>query len=302
VGILPLLGWNTITPALMTAAYAPNSTVHQCLFMEVMNFDYMTFNFLACVLPPLTINCTFYFLIFWSVRKEGALKRGTTTCMTSICQKSSVDSYDFTKETTKGSPASVHNREIPHQVESDIEISAHDPSAAATTGGEVSMESTMRKQQREHGVVNVAANLQATLEGEAVTTTALDQVEASTTSSSNHNHSTVHSNNNVMNNSAAAASPKRVNTIKRNKMRRKDQKIAAVLAFIVITFAICWLPLHIMNMLFRFEIVDVPPLLIDAAVVLSHANSAFNFFLYSWRLQSFKLHLKKRLPFLSFCY
>ena len=39
---------------------------------------------------------------------------------------------------------------------------------------------------------------------------------------------------------------------------------------------------------------DISLLLFDVAILLSHANSAVNFFLYSWRLNTFREELHKK--------
>ena len=61
----------------------------------------MTFNFLACVFPPLCITAVFYAIIFWSVRKtekEKAAKRMSDRSkirqVVSICNNSKVTSKD----------------------------------------------------------------------------------------------------------------------------------------------------------------------------------------------------------------
>ena len=49
---------------------------------------------------------------------------------------------------------------------------------------------------------------------------------------------------------------------------------------------------------FRFDAnrtLVIDPLVIDIAVLLSHAKSAVNFFLYSWRLKAFRRELRRML-------
>ena len=51
-------------------------------------------------------------------------------------------------------------------------------------------------------------------------------------------------------------------------------------------------------MFYRFTSRDqvfIPGWLFDVAILLSHANSAVNFFLYSWRLQAFQKELHRKI-------
>ncbi|CAK8694290.1 unnamed protein product [Clavelina lepadiformis] len=90
----------------------------------------------------------------------------------------------------------------------------------------------------------------------------------------------------------------------RQAKRKRDIHAATVLALIVLSFAICWMPIHIINSIARFdhdETIFLPAWLYNLAIVFSHLNSVINFFLFSWRLKLFRFHLKRILLKLPSC-
>ncbi|XP_064599734.1 adenosine receptor A2b-like [Liolophura sinensis] len=74
----------------------------------------------------------------------------------------------------------------------------------------------------------------------------------------------------------------------------KEIKAAKSLALILGFFAICWLPLHIMNSISLLcgDKCPQPYQLLLAAIILSHANSAFNPLLYAYCNTLFRLAFK----------
>lgn len=76
---------------------------------------------------------------------------------------------------------------------------------------------------------------------------------------------------------------------------RKEVHAAKSLAIIVGFFALCWLPLHLINcfnyLCQRCERAHV--WLINAAIILSHANSVVNPFIYAYRIREFRLTFRK---------
>ncbi|KAJ8280826.1 hypothetical protein GJAV_G00059530 [Gymnothorax javanicus] len=70
-----------------------------------------------------------------------------------------------------------------------------------------------------------------------------------------------------------------------------QQELHAVksLAIIVGLFAICWLPVHILNCLTLLNgRLHNPPSVMYVAIILSHANSAVNPAIYAYRIQDFR--------------
>lgn len=72
------------------------------------------------------------------------------------------------------------------------------------------------------------------------------------------------------------------------KMRR-ETKMAASLFLVLFLFAVCWVPLHLINcFLLLCPRCSVPLELLLAAIILSHANSAVNPFLYAYTMTPFR--------------
>ncbi|XP_020833296.1 adenosine receptor A2a [Phascolarctos cinereus] len=76
---------------------------------------------------------------------------------------------------------------------------------------------------------------------------------------------------------------------------QKEVHAAKSLAIIVGLFAICWLPLHIINCftLFCPECPHAPPWLMYLAIVLSHTNSVVNPLIYAYRIREFRHTFRK---------
>ncbi|KAG6929082.1 adenosine A2a receptor [Chelydra serpentina] len=76
---------------------------------------------------------------------------------------------------------------------------------------------------------------------------------------------------------------------------QKEVHAAKSLAIIVGLFAVCWLPLHIINCFTLFcPGCARPPLwLMYLAIILSHANSVVNPLIYAYRIREFRLTFRK---------
>lgn len=77
---------------------------------------------------------------------------------------------------------------------------------------------------------------------------------------------------------------------KSRSVLQKEVQAAKSLAIIVGLFAVCWLPLHIINCFTLFcPQCDRPPdLVMYVAIILSHANSVVNPFIYAYRIREFR--------------
>lgn len=77
---------------------------------------------------------------------------------------------------------------------------------------------------------------------------------------------------------------------RKSELLKKEFRAARSLASVVGLFAICWLPLHILNTLTLFysELYQ-PSWLKDLAILLSHTNSVINPLIYAFKLQEFKI-------------
>ncbi|XP_059378587.1 adenosine receptor A2b-like [Carassius carassius] len=76
---------------------------------------------------------------------------------------------------------------------------------------------------------------------------------------------------------------------------QKELHAAKSLAIIVGLFAVCWLPLHIINCftLFCPNCKRPPILIMYLAIILSHANSVVNPFIYAYRIREFRNTFRK---------
>lgn len=75
---------------------------------------------------------------------------------------------------------------------------------------------------------------------------------------------------------------------------QKEIRAAKSLSIIVGLFAVCWLPVHILNCikLFYSEL-KRPEVVMYVAIILSHANSAVNPIIYAYRIQDFRNTFRK---------
>ncbi|XP_051931191.1 adenosine receptor A1 [Hippocampus zosterae] len=70
---------------------------------------------------------------------------------------------------------------------------------------------------------------------------------------------------------------------------RKELKLAKSLALVVLLFAACWLPLHIVNCLDFFHPgLATPKMAVYTGIFMSHINSALNPLVYAFRIKRFR--------------
>ncbi|XP_072559166.1 adenosine A2c receptor [Paramormyrops kingsleyae] len=70
---------------------------------------------------------------------------------------------------------------------------------------------------------------------------------------------------------------------------KKELKTATSLFLVLFLFTVCWIPLHIINcFLLLCPHCPVPLPLLLTAIILSHANSAVNPFLYAYKMKAFR--------------
>lgn len=87
-----------------------------------------------------------------------------------------------------------------------------------------------------------------------------------------------------------AGVPARGETTSTRSTLEREVHAAKSLAIIVGVFAVCWLPLHIINSFNHLCLdCDRPHLwVMNIAIILSHANSVVNPFIYAYRIQEFR--------------
>ncbi|XP_068585565.1 adenosine receptor A2b isoform X2 [Cebidichthys violaceus] len=74
---------------------------------------------------------------------------------------------------------------------------------------------------------------------------------------------------------------------------QKEIRAAKSLSIIVGLFAVCWLPVHILNCLTLFYEPENNEIVMYVAIILSHANSAVNPIIYAYRIQDFRNTFRK---------
>ncbi|XP_061817957.1 adenosine receptor A2b isoform X1 [Nerophis lumbriciformis] len=79
-----------------------------------------------------------------------------------------------------------------------------------------------------------------------------------------------------------------------HSLLQREIRAAKSLSIIVGLFAICWLPVHILNCLTLFyQKLHKPEHVMYVAIILSHANSAVNPIIYAYRIQDFRNTFRK---------
>ncbi|XP_036393311.1 adenosine receptor A2b-like [Megalops cyprinoides] len=74
-----------------------------------------------------------------------------------------------------------------------------------------------------------------------------------------------------------------------HSLLQREIRAAKSLSIIVGLFALCWLPVHVLNCLTVFySRLHKPPSVMYLAIVLSHANSVVNPIIYAYRIQDFR--------------
>ena len=79
-----------------------------------------------------------------------------------------------------------------------------------------------------------------------------------------------------------------------HSLLQREIRAAKSLSIIVGLFAVCWLPVHIVNCLTLFYgDLYKSPIVMYVAIMLSHANSAVNPIIYAYRIQDFRNTFRK---------
>ncbi|XP_072037415.1 adenosine receptor A2b-like [Amphiura filiformis] len=88
----------------------------------------------------------------------------------------------------------------------------------------------------------------------------------------------------------------------RSALAVKEGRAAKLLAIVILLFAICWLPIHILNCISVFCGDDTVPYdVLLPAIILSHANSAMNPIIYTLSNRDFRRTFKKLIFKVALC-
>ncbi|KAF5898356.1 adenosine receptor A2b [Clarias magur] len=74
---------------------------------------------------------------------------------------------------------------------------------------------------------------------------------------------------------------------------QREIRAAKSLSIIVGLFALCWLPVHVLNCLTLFVPTEKSEYVMYVAIILSHANSAVNPIIYAYRIREFRNTFRK---------
>ncbi|KAI4884446.1 hypothetical protein NFI96_032116 [Prochilodus magdalenae] len=78
-----------------------------------------------------------------------------------------------------------------------------------------------------------------------------------------------------------------------HRLLQREIRAAKSLSIIVGLFAVCWLPVHILNCLTLYTELRKPDFVMYMAIILSHANSAVNPIIYAYRIREFRHTFRK---------
>lgn len=81
----------------------------------------------------------------------------------------------------------------------------------------------------------------------------------------------------------------------------KEARAAKILAILILIFALCWLPLHLLNAISVIVKVVPPYYLFLPAITLSHANSAMNPFIYAFSNREYRRTFRKLILRFTLC-
>lgn len=90
---------------------------------------------------------------------------------------------------------------------------------------------------------------------------------------------------------------------KMGDLKTREVQTTVVLFITVLFFAICWVPLYIIDVMFSLapQSLSIDIETINALIVLRHFNSVLNPFLYAYHMKGFKKSLKQIFAKIFFC-
>ena len=270
VGMVPIMGWN------LRATY----DAEYCNFTDVVSMEYMVFfNFLGFVLAPLVLMFCLYAYIYVIVRqqmKRMAQQHFNISPSPENSKQSNV--YSVTSHTKLSTTNLNETAQQPtfgrqHKVkifQNGVQDSAH---AQATAGCELV---SIHVQPRAHTEKPYNLPPMARLTSHLTPVT-------NVTANGGTPCGTPKLLRRQQNGQTQAAKARK----KFIESFRKELRAAKWFAIVICVFAVCWLPIHVMNTvsLLHEQVASAP---VIVAIILSHANSAINPVLYAYSNSKFK--------------
>ncbi|XP_075541194.1 adenosine receptor [Dermacentor variabilis] len=304
LGFLPLLGWHDSEAA----------SSGDCLFLPVMKYSFLVFLYFATIVYPALLIAFFYIRIYSVVRKQlrqitvfadnvrtehdGTPSRGAgnnsrsdeALCAVPLKETpnlSEVDrcrrlSADFHKRNPRPSLTSQKSNGIVYTEENDHE------SIVNHNGRHHKMKEEAKKHSDPAPDVG---NNGTSLRNGHVEEFGHYKRNRRKSSDSHHRGRRMHR----CNSDCSHCFPLHLSH-HHSQQHKREVRTAKALLSIVLFFMICWFPLYTLNCIKAFCVgCEAPHWVFDVLIVLSHANSALNPFLYAYRMSDFRNAFKRLL-------
>ncbi|CAK8694769.1 adenosine receptor A2b-like [Clavelina lepadiformis] len=298
-GFLPQIGWNAVHSESMQTIN--DTDVTRCAFEEVINMEYMVYvNFFVCVLLPLLLMFVLYYFIFKTAKNQlrkiycdvnynvrsrtfrqslNSMQLALQIRETKFCQPAESN----TKVSLRSKTLKIQQDQRTNEALKRIDI---EEEAKETTD-------CVGQSQRKDLIQSFDIHEEA-LPTKVPTSQAIGISGYFSNSWIGRKFSFSSYNTSSLDN-LQSGEPYDSRYLRRKAQYiKKEFRAARSLLVVVGVFSACWLPLHVLNCVTLFQ-PDIyqPTWLTDSAIILSHANSAFNPFIYAYHLHDMRVAFQK---------